>query len=420
MILHGNVRGGARDLALHLMKEENDHVELHELRGFACGDLMGALNEAHAVSRGTRCKQFLFSVSLSPPPEEKVGVAVFETAVGRIEDRLGLTGQPRAVVFHEKDGRRHCHAVWSRIDVAEMKAVPLPFTKRALREISRDVFMEQGWTLPRGLMNSQERDPRNFTHAQWQQAKRLGKDPRAIETALRDCWAVSDSRAAFTQALQERGYALARGDRRGVVAVDHRGEVFAVSKWVGIKAKDVRAKLSDTDGLPSVDAARRKFAQDMAAHLRDLDAAQQKTDAARRTTLDSRRAEMVQRHRRDRAKLGEIQDKRREEETRARQARFSKGLRGLFDVVTGTRKRIKARNEIEALESFRRDRREKDDLVFRQVSERRSLHRRMERLKKLQARRQTALRRDIAQYDEIRQEERETFAHKEPALDMGP
>ncbi len=47
MILHGNVRGGAKDLALHLMKDENDHVELHDLRGFACGDLMGALNEAH-------------------------------------------------------------------------------------------------------------------------------------------------------------------------------------------------------------------------------------------------------------------------------------------------------------------------------------------------------------------------------------
>ena len=60
MILIGNQRGGAKDLAQHLLKEENDHVQVHELRGFASGNLAGALTEAYAVSRGTKCKQFLF------------------------------------------------------------------------------------------------------------------------------------------------------------------------------------------------------------------------------------------------------------------------------------------------------------------------------------------------------------------------
>ncbi|WP_347264263.1 hypothetical protein [Nitrobacter sp.] len=46
MILVGNQRGGAKDLALHLLKEENDHVEVHELHGFAARDLRGAFNEA--------------------------------------------------------------------------------------------------------------------------------------------------------------------------------------------------------------------------------------------------------------------------------------------------------------------------------------------------------------------------------------
>ncbi len=44
MILTGNSRGGAKDLAIHLMKPENDHVEVHELRGFAAQTLMGALD----------------------------------------------------------------------------------------------------------------------------------------------------------------------------------------------------------------------------------------------------------------------------------------------------------------------------------------------------------------------------------------
>ncbi len=34
MILVGNQRGGAKNLALHLMKEENEHIHVQELRGF--------------------------------------------------------------------------------------------------------------------------------------------------------------------------------------------------------------------------------------------------------------------------------------------------------------------------------------------------------------------------------------------------
>jgi hypothetical protein len=70
VILHGNQRGGAKDLALHLLKAENEHVEVHELRGFVSSDLVPALNEVYAVSRGTKARQFLPSLSLNPPLAE--------------------------------------------------------------------------------------------------------------------------------------------------------------------------------------------------------------------------------------------------------------------------------------------------------------------------------------------------------------
>ena len=55
MILKGNQRGGARQMALHLMNGEmNEHVELHEIRGFVSENIMGALNEIYAVSKGTQ------------------------------------------------------------------------------------------------------------------------------------------------------------------------------------------------------------------------------------------------------------------------------------------------------------------------------------------------------------------------------
>ncbi|WP_177170350.1 hypothetical protein [Nitrosomonas marina] len=52
--------------------------------------------------------------------------------------------------------------------------------------------------------------------------------------------------------MKEHGHVLARGDPRGFVPLDHRGEVFAVSvsKWVGIKTKEVHTQLTDEQNLP--------------------------------------------------------------------------------------------------------------------------------------------------------------------------
>ncbi|HST36339.1 MAG TPA: relaxase/mobilization nuclease domain-containing protein [Allosphingosinicella sp.] len=146
MILKASQRGGGRQLGLHLLKtEENEHVEVHEVSGFVGETVRDAMKEAHALSRGTHCQQYLFSVSLNPPAGETARLDTFEQALRMIEDRTGLAGQPRVVVFHEKEGRRHCHAVWSRIDAATMTAKHLPFFKSKLREVARQLFLENGW-----------------------------------------------------------------------------------------------------------------------------------------------------------------------------------------------------------------------------------------------------------------------------------
>jgi Relaxase/Mobilisation nuclease domain len=207
MILKASQRAGGRQLAAHLLRtDDNEHVELHELRGFVADDLDGAFAEAYASSKGTRAKQFLFSLSLNPPPKERVSTETFEAAINQVEQRLGLSGQPRAVVFHEKDGRRHAHAVWSRIDTEAMKAVNLPHYKLKLRDIARELYLEHGWQMPRGFVTSEERDPFNCSLKEWQQMQRTGHDRKAIQQMFRECWAISDSGKAFAQALKARGY----------------------------------------------------------------------------------------------------------------------------------------------------------------------------------------------------------------------
>jgi hypothetical protein len=83
MILKASQRGGGQDLAVHLMRmDDNEHVKLHELRGFASHNLKGAFKEAEAISQGTKCQQYLFSLSLSPPEDARVSVEDFENTIG--------------------------------------------------------------------------------------------------------------------------------------------------------------------------------------------------------------------------------------------------------------------------------------------------------------------------------------------------
>jgi len=256
MFLKGNQRANGRKLALHLLNvEDNEHAVVHELRGFLADYLIDAFKETKAISLGTKCQQYLFSLSLNPPQFVKVSVEEFERVIGEIERRMGLTGQPRAIVFHEKKGRRHAHFVWSRIDVDQMRAINLSHYKLRLRDISRELYFEHGWEMPAGLQKAQDRDPLNYSAEEAGQAKRVKRDPTDLKKLLKTCWDSSDSKSAFANELAEHGFCLARGDRRGFVSVDARGEVYSHSRWLGVKTKDLTARLGDFVDLPDVEEA---------------------------------------------------------------------------------------------------------------------------------------------------------------------
>lgn len=373
MILKGNQRGGAKDLALHLMKPENDHVEVYEVRGFASESVMGALNEAYALSRGTKCKQFMFSLSANPPPDKEVSTDYFIDVFNRAEKELGLTGQARVIVFHEKQGRRHAHCVWSRINVEKMTAVHLPHTKRKLVALTRDIFIEREWKMPDGLIDKTLRNPKNFTYAQWQQAKRIGKDPRAIKAALQDAWAISDSKAAFIHALDERGFKLARGDKRGFVVIDHRMEPYSLSKWTGQKPKILALRLGDKNDLPSVDETKANIRQEMRGILRHLQGDLTRRAKAKHSKFDVRHRNLVKRQQIAREVLKTAQEKRRIHDNQVRQARFRRGASGLWDRLRGEHKRIQNQNEREAYVAFGQDRNEMDKMVFSHLKERKHI-----------------------------------------------
>ncbi|MBN9890421.1 relaxase/mobilization nuclease domain-containing protein [Salipiger abyssi] len=377
MILKGSQRGNAARLARHLMNvQDNEHVELHEIRGFVADEqLLDALLEAQAVAKGTRCEQHLFSLSLNPPEDERVDVATFEAAIELAEQRLGLDGHPRAIVFHEKEGRRHAHAVWSRIDSETMTAKNMPFFKRRLLEVSKELYLENGWDMPKGIVDQSLRNPLNFTRAEWQQAKRALADPQLVKAMFKQAWQHSDNAETLKAALEEKGFYLARGDRRGVVALDYQGEIYALSRWSGVKAKDVKARVPDVDKLPSVQERREEIAKRMGDQLHKYALEINKAYFKKHPAIEFKRTQTVERHRTERKALDDMQRARWDKETAARAARLPKGVGGLWSRITGKYSKIRTQNELEAWQSYTRDQAERDNLVARQLDERQQLQR---------------------------------------------
>lgn len=370
MILKGNQRANGRELALHLLNvEDNEHAVVHELRGFMANDLVGAFKETEAISHGTKCQQYLFSLSLNPPPNAKVSVEKFEGVIADIERRMGLTGQPRAVVFHEKKGRRHAHCVWSRIDVDRMRAINLAHYKLRLRDISREVYLEHGWDMPAGLQNGVDRDPLNYAAEEAGQAKRAKRDPAALKKLFNSCWESSDTRSTFAHALGEQGFILARGDRRGFVAVDAQGEVYSLSRWLGVKTKALSARLGDFAELPDIEEA---------VGLLERVTVPPTDDAVHQSALanyEAKVADLVARQRQERDDLAAKQEARRIAELKMRQAPLPTGLKAAWAQLTGQYQRLCTQLADEAKACADRDQHEQQVLIDSHLAARRSLDR---------------------------------------------
>ncbi len=402
MILEGNQRGGARRMARHLMNtQENEHVEVHEISGFMSDTVMGALDEIHAISRGTKCRQFMFSVSLNPPQGVISPTGYFEGAIAQIEEHNGLSGQPRVIVFHEKEGRRHAHCVWSRIDANEMKAINLPHYKRKLNDISKRLYLKHGWTLPQGFIDKQYRNPLNFTREQWQQAKRTKEDARILKQLFKQKWDKTDSKQSFQNALKESGFWLARGDRRGYVAVDYKGEVYSLSRWIDLKPKVLKQRLGQPEQLPSVQEAKSDISQymsDVLKHHIDTVCEQRKQDYE-----PIKRAIKIikMKHQSQRVNLQQEQKDRGQLEQKQQIARLPRGLTSIWHRMTGKYQKIQQQNKQESQHWKVRDRDERQTLITRQLQERMRLQERVLHVRNQHNHVMLELRKDIGRYNEM-------------------
>jgi hypothetical protein len=264
VVIKGKSVAGGMRLASHLERlDTNERMELIELRDVAATDLRGALQEMEAVASGCpNCQKPFYHASINTRADEHLTPEQRMASIDRLEEKLGLTGQPRVVVVHEKDGREHCHIVWLRIDLDRMRVISDSHNYRNHELVARALEREFGHARVQGAhveRDGQARPERTPSHKEMQQAARTGVSPQQAKQLMTELWRMTDNGQAFQAALDEKGWMLARGDRRDFVAVDPEGGTHSLARRIeGAKAKDVRERLADLDprSLPGVAEAK--------------------------------------------------------------------------------------------------------------------------------------------------------------------
>jgi hypothetical protein len=265
MIIKGSSRAGPSQLSRHLQRTDtNERVNILQLDS-PTESLAEALRDWQFLSTGTRGDKGLYHANIDPDARYTMTPEQWIRSVDVLEKELGLEGQPRAVVMHEKHGREHIHVVWQRTDIDTMTLVSDSQNYRAHERASMALEKEFGHEHVPGKHEKRDREKQpefpkqQINHAEWQQGERSGIDPREFKAEITALYEQSDNGAALKAALEEKGLVLAKGDRRDYVIVDEYAQVYSLARQInGVTAKDLREFMADIDRdmIPSVDQAK--------------------------------------------------------------------------------------------------------------------------------------------------------------------
>ena len=273
MIPFASQRGEGAELGTHVQNElDNLEVERVEVRGTVSRDADGWMREIEAQAFAlTKCTNYLYSLSINPD-ERRQGRwtrEMYLDYIERTEQRFGLTGQPRLIYRHVKKDeqgipREHYHAIWSRIDVENRRAIHMAYDQDTLMMVTRKFARDHDLRLPEGydkhkVIARQRRGYQMTWHDKWQQ-DRGGLSLEKRKEQVTEAWERRDNARSFVRSLEAMGYTLATG-RRDYVLVDMYGFQKTLPRLIDdkkVRIEHVREFLGKDypkDSLPGVDEA---------------------------------------------------------------------------------------------------------------------------------------------------------------------
>jgi hypothetical protein len=143
-----------------------------------------------------------------------------------------------------------------------MRSVSDSHNYRKHEEVARDLERRFGHDRVQGAHHERdgiERPDRTPSRAELQQQERTGITGKRVKEAVTAAFRASDGPEAFRAALQERGYTLARGDRRDYVILDEKGGIHSLARRIdGIRAAELREFMValNPESVPNIEQAR--------------------------------------------------------------------------------------------------------------------------------------------------------------------
>jgi MobA/VirD2-like, nuclease domain len=269
VIVKGRPRKDGHALAAYFMESEDGARRIFGTDPM--GDTVTAMTEWDEIGRATRGEKPLYHLQLCPDAKYPVTDEQFKRMAEIVIEEVGAKGHDYELYYHPgvKDNgepdKPHAHLAICRTNRDTMKMLDLSYNYVAHERASKRIALEFGMEIVPGKHAKRDRRkqpefPRaKANEAEHQQAARTGitvAERKQQVTALRQ---QADGAQAFKNALEDAGYILAKGDKRGLVIVDQQGEVYSLSRQVtDLKAKEFKAFMQPIDPatLPGVEEAK--------------------------------------------------------------------------------------------------------------------------------------------------------------------
>jgi len=245
MIIKGGRRGGATQLAAHLLRRDsNEDVVIREIDNLPSGqpndkELRDALRlmEKQATAKGK--ERTLYHAIIALQKGETLSQAQIKNAVDTLAANLGMKGHQRVIVEHRKDGRQHFHVVFNMVNPVTGKTAWLSWSRKIQWDTARNLEKKFGLK----PVNVKGRASRQWEH---QRSKRSGIDPTKVRKEVTAIYRGSKTGKEFIANLEKAGYVLTKGRNNSYVIVDRAGDIHGLMRRIeGAKVKDLRRKFPD-------------------------------------------------------------------------------------------------------------------------------------------------------------------------------
>ena len=230
-VFKSKIRGYGRQLANYLVAAgENEEVRILDVDGMADFEEADLKELLHDFSRNellTKSRQGIYHMTINPPIEASLAMRDEDwlLAADIAMEEIGFSGQRRAIVMHEKAGRRHIHVAIERYDHEQSKMKPIDHNY--FKQLKAAAKLEKAFNYKPTSRRNPDRD-------------RVTKD-------LTDLWKNSASGLTFLKNARKQGYVISAGyDRIPFMVVNEKGRSFNLVRHLeGIKIPEVSERLKE-------------------------------------------------------------------------------------------------------------------------------------------------------------------------------